>query len=255
MKFISLFVITTGLLLLSSGGATVATSGGLQTTVVSTGNPIDSDPDPLVDYRNLVNGIVRGRATSSATNLMLSVPQIGDFSVTGDGFSAELERFSNGGKLPSSATSSYEINFSVAADDGGLLKLDFSYLLQNLGVSSELSWSLIGPDPNISVFEGGSDTASGSAIQAGLVSQSATLSTSGSYTFAISVTTSTSDIPNGGGLKSYAGISGFSLSFTQPSTVPEPSTGALVVISSLLLLRRRRVNPSRSASNRLKSLW
>ena len=240
MKYIFTPFATTSLLSLSiatSHGAVVAIPD-LVATVISTGADTDSNSDPLIDLRNLINGQVRGTATSSAGALDLDIPQPDDFSITGSALSAELARSSNGGSLPSSATSTYQITFAVATGETGNLSVNFSYALQNLGIPSQLSWSLTGPDVNVSSVAGGFDTSTGAATQSGNVSQTTTLSTAGTYTFTVTATTSTTSIPNDAGLKSSSGITGFSLDYVK--TIPEPSSAALLLLSSISLLRHRR---------------
>lgn len=203
----------------------------------------DLDSDPSIDFKNLTrsNGAVQGDIRSAVTGQDLAFPTgapLGSFLVEATSIQALVERTENAGPpTTGSASATFEVSFEIEPSEIGTLALDFSYALENLGISStaQLSWSLVGPaGQDLSSFSGSTMVANGDAAVSNAVSQSNSTLSSGNYSFQITAIVPLADVQN---TQSAAiNVQNFRLEFT---SIPEPSTLASLGLGSLLLLGLR----------------
>lgn len=211
-------------------GAVVMPSD-LVTTVAafSEDNNFDSNPDPDVDQRDLLGnrGTVIGEVVAGVfgDSLVLSGPSSENFLIRADSIESSIARtVSAGPPVMAAASTLFAITFEIEPGEEGVLALDFSYALQNLGVSSEveLAYSLTGPfGEDVSAFAGRFAVANGDADLLGSISESSSTLGSGSYTFSLGANIPLTDIQN---IQSESVIvNDFSLEFIRAASVPEPS--------------------------------
>ncbi|YCM43340.1 hypothetical protein V2O64_18710 [Verrucomicrobiaceae bacterium 227] len=226
--------------LLPSLQAAVIAAPDLVSTLISVsdGSTVDKDSSPLVDFKDLINGNDRGDVISAASGLELLIPGPENFAVSAASLSSNTSRGNAGGPVESSSLSQYEISFELAGAETGELSLQFSYALQDLGVASSISWSLVGPSGAIAALSGTRNAVSGqSAQQTGAVNQ-ATVLTQGSYTFTIKTLQATQTLQNQ--KSGLAEITDFTFNYSKDTSIPEPSTALLSLLVIPALLRRRR---------------
>lgn len=218
----------------------------LVSTVMSdsgSGEP-DMDPDPLIDTRDLVaNGNTVGFVSSVAPDLLLSSdsPDPGDFMIltNAESLRAEVDRTVNSGRPVRDVTAMSMLSIAFTLDPGetGTLNLDFSYALEDLGVSSELVYSLTGPNGAVTAFGGNFSTVTGGTSQSGVVNTSGLLTDAGIYTFKITASIPLDDVQNT--QSGFVDVDGFSLSFDSAG-IPEPTSITLFMLAVLCSLGRYR---------------